>query len=350
MMRRSGKSGLEPGTPVYVGEQRTDRVQVDVMLYGADHFEAHDNVDMETLKRLSDAPGIVWVNVVGVHDVDLLRQIGDIFEIHPLTIEDIANTDQRPKFEDYPSYLFCVLNMIQYDSQEEELALEHLSILIGHEYIVSFQEAPGDVFDGVRQMLRQNKGKLRTSGSDMCMYALMDAIVDGYFVALEKIGDGIEQCDDNLFENVEKIDLAQVHGFKREILDFRKSVWPLREEVAMLEKTSSALMAPETRVYLRDVYDHVIQVIDMIDSYINILGSIHDTYLSLSSNRMNEIMKVLTTIATIFNPLTFIVGVYGMNFDNMPELHWAYGYAGVWCIMIVIAIGLIVIFKKSRWL
>ena len=349
-MRRSGKSGLEPGTPVYVGEQRSERVQVDVMLYNEDQFEEHNDVDFETLKQLSDAEGIVWVNVTGVHDVDLLRQIGDIFEIHPLTIEDIANTDQRPKFEDYPSYLFCVLNMIQYDEKIQELALEHLSILMGKEYLVSFQEEPGDVFDGVRSRLRLNKGKLRTSGSDMCMYALMDAIVDGYFTALEKLGDGIEKCEDNLFINAEKINLEEVHGFKREILDFRKSVWPLRDEVSMLEKTDSELMTKDPRVYLRDVYDHVIQVIDMIDSYINILGSIHDTYLSLSSNRMNEIMKVLTTIATIFNPLTFIVGVYGMNFDYMPELHWVYGYAGVWCVMVVIAIGLIIIFKKSRWL
>ncbi len=349
-MRRSGKSGLEPGTPVYVGEQRSERVQIDVMLYNEEHFEEHKNVNVETLKQLSDAPGIVWVNVVGVHDVEVLRQVGDIFDIHPLTIEDIANTDQRPKYEDYPSYLFCVLNMVQYDEKVQELALEHLSILMGEEYIVSFQEVPGDVFDGVRERLRQNKGKLRTSGSDMGMYSLIDAIVDGYFIALEKLGLGIEKCEDALFVNAEKINLEEVHGFKREILDFRKSVWPLRDEVSMLEKTDSELITKETRMYLRDVYDHVIQVLDMIDSYINILGSIHDTYLSLSSNRMNEIMKVLTTIATIFNPLTFIVGVYGMNFDNMPELHWTYGYAVVWSVMIVVAIGLIVIFKKSKWL
>lgn len=349
-MRRSGKYGLEPGTPVYVGEQRSERAQVDVMLYNSDFCEEHHDVDIETLRQLSDAKGIVWVNIIGVHDVDLLKQVGEIFDIHPLTIEDIANTDQRPKFEDYPGYLFCVLNMIQYDDKAEELALEHLSIVMGNEYLISFQEEPGDVFDVVRARLRQGKGKLRKTGSDMCMYALVDAIVDGYFGALEKLGDGIESCEDRLFVDSEKLNLAEVHGFKREILDFRKSVWPLRDEIVMLEKTDSELIVQDTRVYLRDVYDHVIQVIDMIDSYSSILGSIHDTYLSLSSNRMNEIMKVLTTIATIFNPLTFIVGIYGMNFDNMPELHWAYGYAAVWFVMIIVAVGLFVLFKKSKWL
>lgn len=349
-MKRSSKSGLEPGTPVYVGEQRTDRVQIDVIRYSENDITEYANIAIDDLKPLNDTESILWVNVIGVHEVDLLRQIGDIFDIHPLTIEDIANTDQRPKFEDYPGYLFCVLNMVMYDDEAKELALEHLSVIIGQGYIISFQEERGDVFDGVRERLRQNRGKLRSSGSDMCMYALMDAIVDGYFIAIEKLGDGIDACEDALFSDMEKVNLAQVHSFKREVLDFRKSVLPLRDELSMLERTESDLMTKETRVYLRDVYDHVIQVIDMIDSYINILSSIHDTYLSLSSNRMNEIMKVLTTIATIFNPLTFIVGVYGMNFDNMPELHWAYGYAGVWFIMVAVAIGLIVVFKRSKWL
>ena len=349
-MKRSSKSGLEPGTPVYVGEQRTDRVQIDVIRYCENEIAEYPNIAIDEIKPLSDTDAVLWVNVIGVHEVDLLRQIGDIFDIHPLTIEDIANTDQRPKFEDYAGYLFCVLNMIVYDDDAEELALEHLSLIIGQGYIISFQEERGDVFDGVRERLRQNRGKLRSSGSDMCMYALMDAIVDGYFIAIEKLGDGIDACEDALFSDMEKVNLAQVHGFKREVLNFRKSVLPLRDELSMLERTESDLMTKETRVYLRDVYDHVIQVIDMIDSYINILSSIHDTYLSLSSNRMNEIMKVLTTIATIFNPLTFIVGVYGMNFDNMPELHWAYGYAGVWLIMVAVAVGLIVLFRKSKWL
>ena len=341
---------MEPGTPVYVGEQRTDRVQIDVIRYCENEIAEYPNIAIDEIKPLSDTDAVLWVNVIGVHEVDLLRQIGDIFDIHPLTIEDIANTDQRPKFEDYAGYLFCVLNMIVYDDDAEELALEHLSLIIGQGYIISFQEERGDVFDGVRERLRQNRGKLRSSGSDMCMYALMDAIVDGYFIAIEKLGDGIDACEDALFSDMEKVNLAQVHGFKREVLNFRKSVLPLRDELSMLERTESDLMTKETRVYLRDVYDHVIQVIDMIDSYINILSSIHDTYLSLSSNRMNEIMKVLTTIATIFNPLTFIVGVYGMNFDNMPELHWAYGYAGVWLIMVAVAVGLIVLFRKSKWL
>ena len=349
-MRRSGKSGLEPATPVYIGENRSDKASIQVICYNKDTCEVHDDSDIDGLKQMRDKDGICWINVIGVHDVEMLRQIGEIFEIHPLTVEDIANTSQRPKFENYHEYLFCVLNMIQYDEKDKELTLEHLSIVTGKNYVISFQEEAGDVFDGVRTRLSQNKGRLRTTGSDMCMYALMDAIVDGYFLALEKLGDGIEACEDALFENAEKIDLAVVHGYKREILDFRKSVWPLREELSMLQKSDSRMITHDTQVYLRDVYDHVIQVIDMIDSYANILSSIHDTYLSLTSNRMNEIMKVLTTIATIFNPLTFIVGVYGMNFDHMPELHWAYGYAFVWGIMIVVAVGLVVVFKKSKWL
>ncbi len=349
-MRRSKKSGLEPGTPVYIGENRSDHVHVDLMFYHQNAFEEHHDVDIETLRHFHEKEGCIWVNVVGVHDVTLLRTLGDVFQLHPLTVEDIANTDQRPKYEDYPNYIFCVLNMIQYDEKAQELALEHLSFVTGDQFMISFQEEAGDVFDHVRERFRQNKGKLRQANSDRCMYALIDAVVDGYFVALEKLGDGIDACEDALFANIEKVDLAEIHSFKREILDFRKSVWPLRDEISMLERTDSPLLSSETRLYLRDVYDHVIQIIDMLDSNINILSSIHDTYLSLSSNRMNEIMKILTTIATIFNPLTFIVGVYGMNFDVMPELHWAYGYAVCWLVMIIIAIGLIVLFKRSKWL
>jgi magnesium transporter len=183
-MKRSSKRGLEPGSPVYVGEQRTDRVQIDVMRYSENDITEYANIAIDDLKPLNDTESILWVNVIGVHEVDLLRQIGDIFDIHPLTIEDIANTAQRPKFADYPGYLFCVLNMVMYDDEAKELALEHLSVIIGQRYIISFQEERGDVFDGVRERLRQNRGKLRTSGSDMCMYALMDAIVDGYFIAI----------------------------------------------------------------------------------------------------------------------------------------------------------------------
>ena len=349
-MRRSGKSGMEPGTPVYIGETRSDHVRIDIMLYDGAYFEEHRDVDCEALRCFQEKNARLWVNIMGVHDVELLRKVADIFSIHPLTVEDIANTDQRPKFEDYPDYLFCVLNMIQYDHVAQELALEHLSIVVGKEYVLSFQEAPGDVFDGVRERFRQDKGKLRHAGSDLCMYALMDAIVDGYFVALEKLGDGIDACEDGLFGHIEKVNLEEIYGYRREILDFRKSVWPLRDELSMLERTDSPLVTQDTRVYLRDVYDHVVQVMDMIDGYMHILGSMHETYLSLSSHRMNEIMKVLTTIATIFNPLTFIVGVYGMNFDNMPELHWAYGYAACWLVMILVALGLFVLFKKSKWL
>lgn len=349
-MRRSGKSGMEPGTPIYVGENRSERVQIDVMRFDGETLCELQDIAIDSLSAQVGGSGVLWVNVTGVHDVEILRRIGELFEIHPLTVEDIANTDQRPKFEDYPGYIFCVLNMIRYDQEANEIALEHLSIVVGKGYLISFQEEPGDVFDGVRERLRQSKGKLRTSGSDLCMYALMDAIVDGYFVAIETLGDGIEACEDNLFTQMDKVDLAQVHGYKREILDFRKSVWPLRDELSMLERSESELITKETRVYLRDVHDHVIQVIDMIDSYLGQLGNIHDTYLSMSSNRMNEIMKVLTTIATIFNPLTFIVGVYGMNFDNMPELHWAYGYALVWIVMIAVAAGLFILFKKSKWI
>ena len=349
-MRRSGKSGLEPGTPVYIGETRSENTSIQVICYNKDLYEVHDDIDIDGLKQLRDKNGISWINVIGVHDVEILRQIGEIFDIHPLTVEDIANTSQRPKFEDYHEYLFCVLNMIQYDEKDKELTLEHLSIVTGKNYVISFQEEAGDVFDGVRTRFSQNKGKLRVTGSDMCMYALMDAIVDGYFLALERLGDGIESCEDALFEKEQKMNLAVVHGYKREILDFRKSVWPLREELSMLQKSDSRLITRDTQVYLRDVYDHVIQVLDMLDSDVNILSSIHDTYLSLTSNRMNEIMKVLTTIATIFNPLTFIAGVYGMNFEHMPELHWTFGYAFVWAIMIVVAVSLVIVFKKSKWL
>ena len=349
-MRRSVKTGMEPGTPVYVGIQRHEAVRIDAMVYDCETCESYVDVPLERLEGLKSHEGVLWLNVIGIHDVDLVRSVGEIFGIHPLTIEDIVNTSQRPKGEDYPGYLFCVMNMLTYDDVARELELEHLRIVAGRTYVISFQEKEGDVFDAVRSRLSQGKSRLRQMGADHCLYALMDAIIDGYFLAIEKIGDGIESCEDDVFEHSDSVDLAVIHQYKREVIAFRKSVWPLREAISFLEKSDTPIISGDTRMYLRDLYDHTIQVIDMLEGYRDILGGIHDTYLSLSSNRMNEIMKVLTIIATVFIPMTFVAGVYGMNFEEMPELHWRYGYGICWVVMIAIGVSLVVYFRRKRWI
>lgn len=344
------KAGQSPGTAIFIGERKQDETRLEVMRYSADRVEEVRNATLADCRPPDDGNEVVWVNVFGIHDVELIGALGDRFQIHPLTLEDIVNTSQRPKTEEFDEYFFVVLKMLNYIPADRDIEIETMSLILGRNFVLSFQERQGDDFEPARERIRTGKGRIRRMAADYLAYALMDAVVDGYFVALEQIGDHIETIEDEIVTAPAPGHMREIHRLKREILFIRKSVWPLREEVSSLLKTDSSLIRNETRVYLRDVYDHTIRVIDMVETCRDILSSMHDTYLTSVSNRMNEVMKVLTIIATIFIPLTFIVGVYGMNFQHMPELAWRWGYFGVWGFMIALSAGMILYFRKRGWL
>ncbi len=344
------KTGMSPGTMVFIGEQKKDRVRIDVIDYSETVLNELRDVSVNQCGDLAKADSVTWINVNGIHDIGLIEALGKCFGLHALTLEDIVNTGQRIKTEEYPGYIFIVLKMMTFNEAANNIEIEHVSLILGENYVLSFLEDEGDVFDAVRGRIRSAKDRIRSMKSDYLAYALMDAVVDHYFLALERIGDHIEDIDDRILAEPKPDDIGEIHRLKREILSLRKAVWPLREEIGALEKSRPEMIRPETGVFLRDLQDHTIQVIDMVDSFRDILGGMHDTYLSSISNRMNEIMKVLTIIATIFIPLTFIVGVYGMNFENMPELRWPMGYYMIWGVMLAVGIGLLVYFKRRKWI
>ncbi|MBM3311709.1 MAG: magnesium/cobalt transporter CorA, partial [Candidatus Aminicenantes bacterium] len=286
----------------------------------------------------------------GVHDPDLINRLGTAYELHPLILEDIMTTSQRPKMEDLGSSVYVVLKMLELDGPGAAIVTDQLSLVFGKNYVVSFQEKPGDMFDQVRERLRQGKGRLRKMGADYLAYALLDAVVDHYFVVLESLGERVEALEEELVGDPSQATLHRIHALKREMIFLRKSVWPLREVVAKLERAESELIKESTEIFFRDVYDHTIQVIDNIETFREMLSGMLETYLSSVSNRMNRVMKVLTIIATIFIPLTFLAGVYGMNFEHMPELKWRYGYFLVWGVMIALGAGMAIAFKRKKWL
>lgn len=311
-----------------------------------EHQSSIFNKDMGFVNK----PGVTWLDIDGVHQTEILEAVGAHANLHPLVIEDIHNTYQRPKVEDYEDYLYIVLKMISWDGDANEVRAEQVSLILGKNYVLSFKEDPGDIFDPIRQRLRESKGRIRKMGADYLAYSLLDQVVDHYFLILENLGEQIEDLEEELITNPDASTLQTIHHLKRELIFLRKSVWPLREAISSLERGESPLFQSDTLVYLRDVYDHAIQVIDTIETFRDMVSGMLDIYLSSVSNRMNEVMKVLTIIATIFIPLTFIAGIYGMNFVNMPELQWPWGYFMVWGVMIIIFIGMLIFFKRKKWL
>jgi magnesium transporter len=335
---------------VHVGEQRHERVKLSVIKYDETNFQekAVDNVAEALAFR--NKSSVTWLNIDGVHQPEIIEQVGKSFGVHPLVAEDIASTGQRPKMEDFDDYIFVVFRMLRFDKKENETKTEQISILLGPDFVISFQEREGDVFDHIRERLRSNKGRIRKMGADYLAYALIDAVVDNYFMILEKMGETIEEIEDKLVTNPTSETLQTLHDLKREMIFLRKSVWPLREVINRLERSESPLINKSTFVYLRDVYDHTIQVMDAVETYRDMLSGMLDIYLSSVSNRMNEVMKVLTVIATIFIPLTFVAGIYGMNFRYMPELEQAWSYPAVLILMLVVALLMVVYFRKKKWI
>lgn len=343
------KAGSPPGTLVHIGEKKAETVRITYIDYDDQSFQEKQVKNIEECFPFKDTPTVTWINIDGIHDTDMIEKIGKHYNLHPLILEDILNTTQRPKFEDYDNHLFIVLKMLMPAGEKQLIQFEQVSIVVGHKFVLSFQESIGDVFEPIRDRLRNSKGRIRKMDSDYLAYALLDAVVDGCFSVLETIGDTIESMEERLAkEPTEKI-LRQIHSLKREMIFLRKSIWPLRELISSLQRSESGLIAQSTDVFLRDVYDHTIQVIDTVESFRDIVSGMLDLYLSSISNKMNAVMKVLTIIATIFIPLTFIAGIYGMNFKYMPELEWRWSYAVVWLVMITVAGGMIIYFRKKKW-
>lgn len=353
-MRTFGKKesniGLAPGTLVHVGEKKAEKVVIKVLAYNSEKLIEKKLETVEDCLTFKDQPDInLWINVDGLDRVDIIEKLGNYFNIHPLTLEDVLNTGQRPKTEDYESYIYTVLKMILLDTKKEEITLDQVSIILGPNYILSFQEREGDVFDPVRERFKNPASRLRKNGVDYLAYSLIDAIVDNYFLILEHFGDEIEDLEEGLIIQPRPETLKAVQKYKRDMITLRKSVWPLRELINGLQRVESDLIKETTRIYLRDIYDHTIQVIDSVEDFRDILSSMVDIYLSSISYRMNDVMKVLTVIATIFIPLTFIAGVYGMNFEYMPELKWRWGYPAIMLAMSLIGVSMFAYFKKRRW-
>ena len=347
---RAKKRGLPPGTLVHIGEKSGKEVNITVIDYDEAHLQEIEIKTIEQCFPFKDTPTITWINIEGLHQAEIIQRLGDCFGLHPLVMEDILNTDQRPKVEDYKDYLYIVLKML-HNVEGPEIVTEQISLILNPSFVISFQEGiEGDVFSPVRERLRGGKGRIRGMGADYLAYTLIDAIVDNYFAILEGIGERIEDLEEELVSHPKKETLHRIHELKREMIFLRKAVWPLREVISTLQRGDSPLIKNTTAIYLRDVYDHTIQVIDAIETSRDMLSGMLDIYLSSISNRMNEIMKFLTIIGTIFIPLTFIVGIYGMNFAFMPELKWRYGYFAVMAFMFAIGIIMLFYFKKKKWL
>jgi magnesium transporter len=347
--RVSKKAGLAPGSLVHIGEKKIEQTRIRLIDYDEETIEERELDEIDACFLYKDTSPVTWINIDGLHEVDIIQKLGDRFGLHPLILEDIVNTGQRPKMEDLEDYLFLIIKMLTYDDEEMLVKAEQFSLVLGPNYVISFQEEVGDVFEQVRERLRKGKGRIRKRGADYLLYALIDAIVDNYFVVLERIAEQVESLEDRIMTDPSNDLLQKIHHLKRELIFLRKSVWPLREAISALERSESDIVEDKTAIYLRDVYEHTIQVVDTIETFRDMVSGMLDVYLSSVSNRMNEVMKVLTIIATIFIPMTFLAGIYGMNFKNMPELEWKLGYPILWCIIIVVGLILVLYFKRKKW-
>ncbi|MCG3775409.1 MAG: Cobalt/magnesium transport protein CorA [Nitrospira sp.] len=348
VQKRSRKTGLPPGTLVHIGENKQAKVTILAFNYAGSRCDERQDLSVDELAPPTDE-SITWVDVWGVHKMDILESFGKQFKLHPLLLEDIANTDQRPKLDDYETCLFLVMKMLSV-TDRQEIVVEQVSLVLGPNFVLSFQENGADVFTSVRDRLRGGKGRLRQSGADYLLHALVDAIVDRYFEVLEVLGEKIEALQDLVVSHPKPETLRQIHALKRQLMFLRRAVWPLREAANNLSRSESPFLQETTKIFFRDAYDHVVQIVDTIETLREMVSAGLDIYMSSITYRSNAVMKVLTIITTIFMPLTFIVGIYGMNFEYMPELKWEWGYPLVLGLMVAIVIAMLGFFKGKKWI
>ena len=348
--KKSEKIGSPPGTIVHIGNKRGEKTKITIVDYNGEQFQEKEVKTVKECCPYKEKPTITWINIDGVHEEKIIEELGKIYNFHPLILEDIVDTDQRPKIKDFGDYIFIILKMLYCNKKGNAIRVEQVSLILGKNYVISFQEREGDVFSFIRERIRNNIGRIRKLGADYLVYSLIDAIVDNYFTIIERLDEKIENLEDKIIIQPNPSNVQAIHKLKRDLIFLRKSVWPLREVINFLEKGESPLVLESTHIYLRDVYGHTIQVMDTVETLRDVISGILDIYLSSINTRMNEIMKMLTIIATIFIPLTFITGIYGMNFQYMPEIKWFWGYPVVLSIMVAIGIGMLIYFKRKKWM
>jgi magnesium transporter len=347
--KRSQKAGLPAGTLIHIGDRKTEKTTIKVIVYNREGLQEIDIEQLDSYTPSFDEDTVTWINVNGIHDKNVIENIGKMFSLHPLLLEDIMNADQRPKMDEQETYLFITMKMLSLEGTPSLIKDEQLSLVFGRGYLISFQESEIDAFSTIREFIKSGRGRIQRMGSDYLAYSLVDVVVDNYFIVMEKLGEEIESLENEVMRNPKQETIRSIHRLKREMIFIRRSIWPLREVIGDLERRGSTFIPESTSIYLRDVYDHIIHVIDTTETFRDMIAGMIDIYLSSMSNRMNEIMKVLTIIATIFIPLTWIVGIYGMNFEYMPELKSKLGYPAVMTIMMVIGLLMLFYFKRKKW-
>ncbi len=350
LKKREASKGLAPGSLVFIGNKKVENVRIRVIDYDKDTLNEDELKDISQSAKFKNTDTVTWINVDGLHDLKLMKEIGKIFNIHPLLLEDILNTGQRPKIEEFDNYLFMVLKMLRYDKEKQMILAEQLSMVVGKTYLLTFQERPGDVFEPVRDRIRKQKGRIRITGIDYLSYALLDIVVDNYIHIIERLGEQIEDLEEEIISPPNNIVMEKINNFKREMNFLRKSIRPVKEAVIKLSKLDSELIDDNTIPFIKDLEDHIIQAVESIDTYGNMLSDQLNIYNTGVNNRINDIMRVLTIFAAIFIPLTFIAGIYGTNFEYLPELHFKYSYFIFWGVMITLSVSMVIFFKKKGWL
>ncbi|MBU4317609.1 MAG: magnesium/cobalt transporter CorA [Proteobacteria bacterium] len=344
------KSGMSPGSLIHIGDKKIEQPLISFFDYDEANCMEKQDASMENISPVNASDLTAWINIDGIHDAGVIETIGKHFNIHALTLEDIMHTGQRPKVEEFEDYLYVVIKMLTFEEGQDKIHSEQVSFILGDNFLVSFQENHGDVFDAVRERIRKAKGRIRKKKADYLLYALMDAIVDNYFLILESLGDRIESLEEEMLGTSHQTTLVTLHNIKQELIFFRRQVWHVRDFLNVLEKGDKQFFQESTTLFLRDLHDHTVQVIDAIESYRDLLTGMQDLSLSHTSARMNEVMKILTIISTIFIPITFLAGVYGMNFKFMPEIDKPWAYPAFWFIVIVVILGMVFFFRRKKWL
>ena len=348
--KREEIKGLSPGSLVFIGNQKVENVRIRVIDYDGTQLKEDELKEIAQGAEFKRTNTVTWINVDGLHDLSLMKEIGDTFEMHPLLMEAILNTGQRPKLEEFDNCLFLVLKMLRFDNEKQMIVSEQLSMVLGDTFLLTFQEQPGDVFEPVRERIRKQKARIRGSGTDYLAYALLDCVVENYVFIVERMGEQIEDLEEEILEKAEPAVMGKINTFKREMNFFRKSVRPAREAIMQLSKLDSELIHEQTIPFLKDLQDLITQAAEAIDTYRDMLSDQLNLYNSVIGNRMNDIMKILTIFAAIFIPLTFIAGIYGTNFEYLPELKFKYSYFIFWGVMLGVAVAMLIYFRKKKWL
>ncbi len=347
--RVQGKMGKAPGTVSYLGNKEKTPSIIYATEYDVEGSELTELTDIDEIVKLKNSGKTDWINIVGITDEPFIEELGKAFGLNPLVMEDSINTEQRPKIDEYEDYIFGVFRML-YLNSEDQIVGEHIAMVLLDNCVLVFQEVREDVFDGVRNRIQSKLGRIRARGADYLFFALLDAIIDNYFLVLEQINHRIEVLEDEVYSNPKPEVAQEIQQLKKEVLKVRRWIFPVKELISRLIDSENPLIKQDTKLFLRDALDHSLEINESLQIYREMSMSLMEMYMSNMSNKMNEVMKVLTIMASIFIPLTFIAGIYGMNFDHIPELHWEYGYFYVWGLMIALFLGMLIYFKKKDWL